>query len=243
MNVIYEPKGRAREYSELACNLYMGCEHGCRYCFAPACMRKTPQEWQDDVRLRKNVIELFEKDADYLHRIKDERPILFSFLSDPYQPLEEKAQLTRRALEIARRFHLKTKILTKGKAELIRRDFRLMKIAGTQLGLTICFENDDLRQYWEPYASSINERFEIVKEAHEMGIYTWVSLEPVIIPEEALEVIQKIHPFVDLWKIGKLNHMKAVEEKVDWRKFRIDVERLLQEKKADYYIKDDLRLK
>ena len=34
MNVIYEPKGRAREYSELACNLYRGCTHGCRYCYA-----------------------------------------------------------------------------------------------------------------------------------------------------------------------------------------------------------------
>lgn len=39
MNVVYEPRGRAREYSELAYNLYRGCTHGCRYCYAPACMR------------------------------------------------------------------------------------------------------------------------------------------------------------------------------------------------------------
>ena len=35
MNAIYEPKGAAREYAELACNLYTGCNHGCLYCYAP----------------------------------------------------------------------------------------------------------------------------------------------------------------------------------------------------------------
>ena len=34
MKVIYEPKGRAKEYAELAVNLYNGCSHGCEYCYA-----------------------------------------------------------------------------------------------------------------------------------------------------------------------------------------------------------------
>ncbi len=242
MNVIYEPKGRAKEYSELACNLYMGCTHGCRYCFAPSCMRKTPDEWHSNVPLRKNAIKLFEKDAEKLYDMHDERPILFSFLSDPYQPLEKEAQLTRQALDIAKHYHLKTKILTKGCAELIQRDFKLMKQAGTQLGITVCFVNDVKRRYWEPMASSVEDRFAILQKAHEMGIYTWVSLEPVIVPEEALAVIQRIAPYVDLWKVGKLNHMKEVEKQVDWVVFREDVEKLLKEKKANYYIKDDLRI-
>ena len=66
MNVVYEPKGRAREYSELACNLYLGCTHGCRYCFAPACMHSTAEKWHSQVELRKNVIPLLEKDAEKL---------------------------------------------------------------------------------------------------------------------------------------------------------------------------------
>lgn len=241
MNVVYEPKGRAKEYSELACNLYMGCTHGCRYCFAPSCMRKTPEEWHANVPLRKDAIKFFEKDAEKLHATKDERPILFSFLSDPYQPLEKEAQLTHQALEIARFYHLKTKILTKGSAELIRRDFHLMKQAGTQLGITVCFVNDETRRYWEPMASTVDDRFAILQEAHEMGIYTWVSLEPVIVPEEALSVIERIAPFVDLWKVGKLNHMKDVEKQVNWFYFREKVENLLKRKKAIFYIKDDLR--
>ena len=34
MSIIYEPKGKAREYSPLAVNLYRGCSHGCLYCYA-----------------------------------------------------------------------------------------------------------------------------------------------------------------------------------------------------------------
>lgn len=35
MRIIYEPKGRAREYANLAANLYSGCIHGCVYCYVP----------------------------------------------------------------------------------------------------------------------------------------------------------------------------------------------------------------
>jgi len=66
-------------------------------------------------------------------------------------------------------------------------------------------------------------------------------MEPVIKPNEALEVIRQAHAYVDYWKVGKLNHNKAVEATVDWRKFRENAEALLKSFGADYYIKDDLK--
>ena len=239
MNVIYEPRGRAGEYSPLACNLYMGCTHGCKYCFAPACMRKKPDEWHTNVKLRKDVIRLFEKDAQKLKG--DSRRILFSFLSDPYQPLERKQRLTRQALEIVNRYRLNSQILTKGSCDLISGDLALMRSAGTWLGITVCFVDDDIRKEWEPDASPVDDRFDVLKEAHDRGIYTWVSLEPVIDPDQALAVIKKSYKYVDFWKVGKLNHMKEVESKVDWKKFRMDVSSLLDRLGANYYIKEDLR--
>ncbi|MFA6102003.1 MAG: hypothetical protein WCV67_02430 [Victivallaceae bacterium] len=239
MNVVYEPKGRAREYSELACNLYLGCTHGCRYCFAPACMHSTAEKWHSQVELRKNVIPLLEKDAEKL--VGDPRRILFSFLSDPYQPLEREKRLTRQALEIVGKYRLKSQILTKGCADLIQEDLPLMKRVKAQLGITLCFVDDKSRQHWEPDASTVEDRFTILKAAHAEKIFTWVSLEPVIDPKQALEVIRKAAPYVNFWKIGKLNHMKTEEAKVDWRKFREDVEKLLTKFGASYYIKEDLR--
>jgi len=239
MNVIYEPKGRAREYSELACNLYLGCTHGCRYCYAPACMRTTNEKWRAAARPRSKIIELLEKDARNLR--SDQRRILFCFLSDPYQPLEREKRLTREALGVVYANGLKSQILTKGCAELIQSDMDLMKKADTHFGITLSFIDDAKRKEWEPNASSVSDRLEILKQANKAGVYTWVSLEPVIDPEQAIDVIRKAHNYVRFWKVGKLNHMKEYEQSVNWRKFLYTVEELLKSYRANYYIKNDLR--
>ena len=46
---------------------------------------------------------------------------------------------------------------------------------------------------------------------------------------------------IHFWKVGKLNHMKEVEDKVDWHKFYVDVVALLDSLQAKYYIKEDLK--
>ncbi len=240
MQVVYQPQGRALEYSELACNLYMGCSHGCKYCFAPACMRKTPEQWHSSPYCRSGVIGKLRKDAAFLASTGDRRPILFSFLSDPYQPMERSTRLTRQALEIIHEYKLNSKILTKGAGELIEPDLDLMKEAGTQLGITLSFSNDQSRREWEPDAASVSDRLELLKKAHGMGIRTWVSMEPVIIPEQALEVLHMAMPYVDSWKVGKINHCPDVEKSVDWIAFRNKAVSILEQNHADYYIKKSL---
>ena len=245
MNVIYEPKGRAREYAPLACNLYMGCTHGCKYCYAPACMHQKPDVWHESARARgENVLALFEKDCVRLakERADDEtRRVLFCFLSDPYQPLESELHLTRRGIETAARHGIKIDILTKGDSALIEQDLPLMLKSQTHLGITLSFINDASRREWEPMASTVQSRLNILRKAHAMGIYTWVSMEPVIIPQEALEVIRQVHGYVDFWKVGKLNHNKEVERSVNWPKFRDDATALLESFGSEYYIKEDLK--
>jgi len=243
MTAIYEPKGRALEYSPLACNLYLGCEHGCKYCYAPGCMRKTMEQWHTVVEARDGILSAFEKDCRAMakSRINDEdHRVLFCFLSDPYQPLEGKMHLTRQAIEKAKSWLVKVSVLTKGKYALVSQDFELMRDAGVHLGVTLSFVTDRKRKVWEPNASSVSERLRILREAHAMGIYTWVSMEPVIDAAEALSVIDKAHEFVSFWKVGKLNHDKVHEAKVDWHKFYVDVKAKLDGYGAKYYIKQDL---
>ena len=245
MRIVYEPRGRAKEYADLACNLYIGCTHGCKYCFAPACMHSTPAKWKSGVYVRQRALELFERDAADLQESRDGRAVLFSFLSDPYQPLEAEEGITHRALEIVRAHGLKSKILTKGREELVSADFDLMRSAGTELGITVSFVDDRARKRWEPAAAPVEERLRLLEKAHAAGIRTWVSLEPVIDPAQALAVIRAALPYVDFWKVGKLNHMKDVEKKIDWPRFRQDVLDLFAEagksETTDYYIKQDLR--
>lgn len=244
MNAIYEPKGRALEYSPLACNLYLGCEHGCRYCYAPGCMRKTMEQWHSVVEAREGILSAFDKDCRAMakNRINDEdHRVLFCFLSDPYQPIEGKLHLTRQAIEKAKSWLVKVSVLTKGKYSLVSQDFDLMREADVHLGVTLSFVNDRKRKQWEPNASSVSDRLKILKEAHKRGIYTWVSMEPVIDAKEALAVIDKAHDVVSYWKVGKLNHDKENESKVDWHQFYVDVKAKLDRYGAQYYIKDDLK--
>jgi len=63
-----------------------------------------------------------------------------------------------------------------------------------------------------------------------MGIRTWVSIEPVIDPDQALALIEERHPLVDHWKIGKINYDKEIENKIDWYKFREEGRNLLRSK-------------
>ena len=154
---------------------------------------------------------------------------------------ESELHLTRRGISVAARHGIKVDILTKGDGALIEQDLPLMLESQTHLGITLIFINDTSRREWEPMASTVQSRLNILRKAHEMGIYTWVSMEPVIIPDEALEVIRQAHGYVDFWKVGKLNHNKDVERSIDWPQFRDNSTALLDSFRSKYYIKEDLR--
>jgi DNA repair photolyase len=235
--IIYEPKGRAREYSALACNLYRGCSHGCLYCYAPGAQFVSREDWTLNVTPRKKVIEQLRLDAAELRG--DPRTVLLCFLCDPYQPLDDQLKLTRKALQVLGDNGMRAQILTKGGARAVR-DFDIFQKHDFIFGSTILFKDDRLRKKWEPHAAPIDVRFEVVREAKRMGIRTWISLEPVIDAPEALKVIEELHDCVDFWKIGKINHMPAIEKLTDWRVFYSEVTDLLLSLGAQYYIKNDL---
>ena len=242
MKVIYEPKGRAREYSQLALNDYIGCPHSCLYCFAPSVMRSDRDAYHQMVKPRTDAInKWFEKDCIEMEKNGDTRRVHMTFVSDPYPEIEEDLRLTRYCIKTAMNHGVGINILTKGKYDIVSRDFELFKDAGVHFGVTCSFSDDEKRKEWEPNASSVDDRIRLLSEAHEMGIFTWVSMEPVIYPEEALKFFQycQDRKIVDLWKVGKLNYHPH-EKEVDWVKFREDFKTVADKIGAKYIIKKDL---
>jgi DNA repair photolyase len=235
MNIIYEPRGRDREYCPWAANLYLNCPHECVYCFGPAVLKKNKQVFHGPVQPKKNALDRLKKDAFKLKG--DTREILLSFVTDPYQPAEMDLCLTRQAIQILMDYDLYFTILTKGGMR-VERDFDLLeRYDKARFGTTLVFTSQADADKWEPYAPSIDDRIITIKHAHDRGIKTWVSLEPVIIPEQAMELIRELHPIVDHWKIGKLNYRNLP---VDWIPFREEVQALLDSLGADYYLKRSL---
>lgn len=74
MSVIYEPRGRAREYAPLACNVYSGCDHGCKYCYAPAVIRKSRQDFLIS-KTRNRFFAQLERDAKKLWKQCNRNPV------------------------------------------------------------------------------------------------------------------------------------------------------------------------
>ena len=100
---------------------------------------------------------------------------------------------------------------------------------------------------WEPGAALPGDRIVTIEAFHDAGIETWVSLEPVLDPDTALQIIRRTHEFVDLYKVGKLNyentlpgHLRSLVDHIDWRAFGIAAVDLLRSLGKSYYVKKDL---
>lgn len=227
MKVIYEPRGAALEYSPLAVNLYSGCTHGCKYCYVPKCLRQTPERFHSSVSDR-NILKQLEEDCAEMRESNDSREVLLCFTCDPYHNGD--TSLTRKALELFDEYRIKAQILTKGGTRACR-DFDLILKNGWKFATTLVFSKEASRREWEPNAAPLADRVEAIKRAHALGIKTWVSIEPVIYPGQALYIIERLSDFVDFWKVGKINHFPEIERQADWKQFTSDVIRLIPPEK------------
>jgi DNA repair photolyase len=235
-SAIYEPSGPAREYCHLALNHYSGCRHGCTYCYVPGITHQNPFHFRNQVQPRLTVEEIENSAALYAD---DNRPILMSFLSDPYPGIEASHMLTRGAIEIFHKFGLSFAVLTKA-GSLPQRDFSLYR-PGDSFAVTMTFMDENKSRHWEPHAALPAARLENLRAAHEAGIPTWVSLEPVIERMETVSCIIAAAPFTDHFKLGKMNHssMSQFDEKT-WQTFITRAIGTFRHYKKGFYIKSSL---
>lgn len=238
-NVIYEPKGKAREYSPLALNIYLECTHGCEYCYAPRCMQRKRENYFKKPEPRKNIIENLKSQ---LEREAPKKQVLLSFIGDPYCETEDNNRATRECLELLLEHRVPVAILTKG-GERCLKDLELFKKFGEHImiGATLTFDNFKDSSKWEPGAASPGERLEVLKKLHQNGIKTFASFEPVVVPAQSLSLMKQGLDAIDVYKVGKLNNYKCLDKEIDWKDFLVKALDLLRGAEKDFYIKHDLR--
>lgn len=229
MKPIYKPKGKAKEYGDMALNIYTGCTHGCTYCYAPSVLRKSREDFMK-VGPRKNIVNEVKKQLER-GQIKDQL-IHLCFTCDPY-PAGIDTTPTREIIKAIKDSGNHVQILTKSNET---RDFDLLD-ENDWFGVTVTCSPYQAEKR-EPNAANPKERLNALYVAKCMGINTWLSCEPVIDKTAIYELIESYGPHYDVIKIGKLNYEKS---DINWHDFGHECERLCKEHGRNYYIKEGLR--
>ena len=222
MKPIYEPKGAAKEYGDLALNIYTGCPHRCWYCFAPGVLHRDKETFHSHVEPRPGIVEATRAQLEK-ERITG-KLIHLCFTCDPY-PTGYDSTATREIIKAIKESGNHVQILTKGDG---RRDFDLLD-GDDWYGVTIDGAGD-----WSNYISELTD----IQAARMLGIKTWCSFEPVLNAKNVLQCIRNFGNIFDMVKIGKLNYHKS---DINWASFGVVVEAICRSKGLDYYIKDSLR--
>ncbi|MFQ6091901.1 MAG: radical SAM protein [bacterium] len=162
---------------EYAINPYVGCGHGCLYCYAVFMKRFTghSEPWGQFVDVKVNGPQQLQRE------LRRARPgqILLSSVTDPYQPAEKRYGVTRACLEVLEQDRLSTTILTK--SALVTRDLDLLKDMKTvDVGFTVTTLDEEVKTIFEPRSSPVRERFRAIRLLSDAGIKTWIFFGPVL---------------------------------------------------------------
>ncbi len=194
-SILNKSVSKRRLWMAYSINPYRGCEFGCRYCYARYTHEfMAPQEGTQDgaidfrdpelferlIFLKQNAAWLLEQE---LKRIDPEMEIALGTATDPYQPIERRAEITRSLLEVfARKSGYRLGIVTKSK--LIERDVDLLAEIGRHntlvVHITITTPDANLARLLEPRAPRPDLRFQAVRRLREAGIITGILCSPLL---------------------------------------------------------------
>jgi DNA repair photolyase len=236
-SIIYAPAGQAGEYSALATNPYRGCGHKCAYCYVPNVLRMSRSEFDAGAVPREGFLKALEKDARKYQALGITGQVMLSFTTDPYHPGDN--ALTRDVLQALQAHGLGICTLTKGGSRALR-DIDLFRPGRDAFASTLTALDDSFSEKWERGATMPADRMRTLRTFHDAGIFTWVSLEPVLDTAATLEIIRQTHTFVDLYKIGRVNYV-GLTKTTDWKQFTADVLQVLADTGSRHYIKKDLQ--
>ncbi|MBR5952712.1 MAG: radical SAM protein [Pseudobutyrivibrio sp.] len=164
--------------SHYGMNIYRGCSHGCIYCDSRSRCYQFDHPFED-IEVKRNAPELLEQ---ALKSKKKKCMIGTGSMSDPYMHCEEQLQLTRRCLEIIRKYEFGVTMITK--SDRILRDIDLLdeinRSAKCVVQMTLTTYDNELCKIIEPNVCNTKRRIEVLEEMQKRGIPTVVWITPIL---------------------------------------------------------------
>ena len=185
--------------SDYVINPYVGCTHGCKYCYASFMKRFTghKENWGEFIDIKR---------CDKLIDLKKiaGKNVFLSSVTDCYNQYERDYCITRNILKQLVNSDCNLSISTKSK--LILRDIDLLK---QMKNLIVCMSINTLNEKFRSdmdNASTIKERMDTLKELHNNGIYTVLFMSPIFpYITEWKEIIDQTKDYVDEYWFENLN--------------------------------------
>lgn len=190
--VLTRATGFMDEY-DYTLNPYSGCSFGCTYCYAAFFSRNKEQvdNWGNWVTVKQNAAELLKKRKP--GSLNGKR-IYMSSVTDPYQPIERKLELTRRLLEILAGQHA-PKLMVQTRSQLVSRDIDLFQKIETnnidlfqpgrvQVNMTVTTDDRDIMRTFEPICPPNPKRLEAIAKVQEAGIESCITLTPLLLVKD-----------------------------------------------------------
>ena len=165
-------------------NPYRGCEHGCIYCYARPSHEylgfSAGLDFETKIMVKRDAALLLEQE--FKKKSWKPQPIMFSGNTDCYQPIERKFGITRKCIEVFKKFNHPVGLITKN--ALILRDIDLLsEMAKENLAtavISITTMNRELSRKLEPRTSVPSVRFDVLEKLSNAGIPVGVNVAPVV---------------------------------------------------------------
>jgi DNA repair photolyase len=186
-------------------NPYVGCQHGCTFCYARYMKRFThhKEPWGEFADVKINAPDLLRKEITR----KRKGTVWVSGVCDPYQPLEEKYHLTGDCVEILARHSWPMIVQTR--SPLVLRDINIFKDAPQcEVGMSIDTADDHVRELFEPMAPPIQDRLDALDRLHKAGVRTYAMIAPLLPGAEGLS--DALKGKIDYVLIDRMNYNHAV---------------------------------
>lgn len=162
---------------DYAFNPYIGCAHGCIYCYARCFTkdREASESWGKVVKVKHGILEALEREVKLMRKGS---VVGVSTITDPYQPLERKLGLVRRAIMVMLNAELRISIQTK--SDLVVRDLDILAGRPVDIGFTITTMDGGVSRVIEPAAPPPGRRAAALKEVAKYGVQRWIFYGPII---------------------------------------------------------------
>ncbi len=210
------------EYGDYTMNHVQGCVHGCKYpCYAYLMKKrfgqiKSYEEWCEP-KLVSNTLELLDKEIPRLK--KKIKSVQLCFTTDPFMyGYPEVEEMSLAAISKLNAAGIRCTTLTKGISPMA-----LSKLSKeNEYGITLISLDEQYREKVEPGAAPYKIRIDALKQLHDAGCKTWVSIEPYPTPnliEQNLEKLLEAIDFTDRIIFGRTNYNKEITAYKDHKHF------------------------